>query len=169
MIPSLLLVALAGEAQAQSARSGTGYQPPNSTLGASVGTPWLVGGRGEAWFADELSAEIGAGTFGAVEDGFGLDLAVRWRPDGLCLGCDRRALVTIGLGLGGTIEPAPGFDGPWQFAAGPDLAVTFVYWFGPTYGLAISARGGGGPGWTGDRFDELTPTPWAFGTLGLAF
>jgi hypothetical protein len=162
---ALLAVAALSEAEAQS----QGYQSPNSTIGASVGTPWLVGGRGEAWFADELSAEIGAGTLGAVGDGFGLDAAVRWRPDGLCFGCTSRALLTLGIGIGGTIEPAPEFDGPWQFAVGPDVAATFVYWFGPTYGLAISARGGVGPGWTGDVFDELTPEPWAFGTLGLAF
>ena len=145
------------------------YEPPNSTLGVSVGTPWLVGGRGEAWFADELSAELGGGTLGDVGTGFGLDTAVRWRPDVLCLGCEYRVSVTFGVGIAGLVEPAPGFDGPWAFAVGPDLIGTFVYWFSPTYGLALSARGGAGPGWVGDDFDAITLRPWAFGTVGLAF
>ncbi|MEZ4238691.1 MAG: hypothetical protein R3F59_21575 [Myxococcota bacterium] len=165
MIPLMLFAALPAWAR----DTGVGYQPPNSTLGVSGGTPWLVGARGEAWFADELSGEIGGGTLGEVDDNFGVDFAVRWRPDALCFGCESRALLTFGVAVAALIEPAPGFEGPWDFAVGPDLAATFVYWFGPTYGLAISARGGVGAGWTGDVFDEVTPRPWGFGTLGLAF
>ena len=145
------------------------YEPPNSTLGVSVGTPWLIGGRGEAWFADELSAELGAGTLGEVGNGFGLDTAVRWRPDILCFGCEFRLQLTFGIGIGALVVPDLELDGPWAFAVGPDLAGTFVYWFGPTYGLAISARAGMGAGWVGDDFSELTPKPWAWGTIGLAF
>lgn len=165
MIEALLFAATlsTGSARAQ------GYQTPNSTIGPSVGLPWLIGGRGEAWFADELSVELGAGTLGQVGDGFGMDAALRWRPDALCFGCEARTLLTLGVGVGSTIEPAPGFDGPWQFAVGPDLVATFIYWFGPTYGLAISARGGAGAGWEGTAIDEPSFAPWAFGTVGLAF
>ena len=77
----------------------------------------LIGGRGEAWFADELSAELGAGTLGEVGDGFGVDTAVRWRPDILCIGCEYRVAVSFGVGIGGTITPDPQFDGPWAFAS----------------------------------------------------
>ena len=145
------------------------WEPPNSTLGVSGGTPWLVGARGEAWFADELSAEVGAGTLGEVGEGFGVDTAVRWRPDLLCFGCEYRVALSLGVGIGGLVEPDLQLDGPWAFAVGPDLAATFVYWFSPTYGLAVSARGGIGAGWSGDAFDEIAPRPWAFGTIGLAF
>lgn len=144
------------------------YQPPNSTLGASLGYPSLVGGRGEAWLADELSAEIGAGTLGAA-DPFGFDLTFRWRPDILCLACDKRALVTFGIGVGSTIIPPVGFEGPWAFAVGPDLAATAVYWLSPSLGLSLSAHGGVGPGWVGDALDEITVTPWGFGSFGLGF
>lgn len=150
-------------------QEGTGYQTPNSTIGASVGTPWLVGGRGEAWYADELTAEVGAGALGTVGEGLGVDVALRWRPDALCFGCTSRALATIGVGLGGTIEPVLTFDGPWTFAAGPDLAVTGVYWLSPTYGLALSLRGGGGWRWTGTALADGGVGPWGFATLGLAF
>lgn len=146
-----------------------GYQRPNSLVGPSVGSPWLVGGRGEAWYADELTAEIGAGALGAIGDGLGVDMALRWRPDGLCFGCESRTLLTIGVGVGGIIEPVLTFDGPWSFAAGPDLALTGVYWLSPTYGLALSLRGGAGYGWTGTAFDDYTIVPWGFATIGLAF
>lgn len=144
------------------------YQPPNSTLSASIGYPALLSGRGEAWLADELSVEIGAGALGEV-DPFGFDTSIRWRPDLLCFACGQRALVTLGFGAGGVINPPVGFDGPWAFAAGPDVAVTAIYWFSPVVGLSLSAHGGVGPGFVGDDFGDVSVEPWGFGGLGLAF
>jgi hypothetical protein len=144
------------------------HQSPNSTIGASVGSPYLLGGHGEAWLADEASVEVGAGALGGVEP-FGFDATLRWRPDILCLACGRRALVTLGVGVGTVVVPSVGFEGPWSFAAGPDLAATAVYWMSPAVGLALSVHGGIGPGWEGTAFDEITVAPWGFATAGLAF
>lgn len=145
-----------------------GHQQPNSTLGVSIGSPSLIGGHGEAWLADELSIEIGAGALGSVEP-FSFDATVRWRPDILCLACGHRALVTIGIGVGSVIVPSVGFEGPWSFAVGPDLAATGVYWMSPAVGLALSLHGGVGPRWEGTAFDALEVGPWGFATVGLAF
>src|SRR5205085_678083 len=128
------------------------YQSPNATVGVSVGTPWLVSVRGESWFADEASFEIGVGSFGAADSLIGLDYAIRWRPDFACFGCETRVLGTFGLGLGGTItsdidlDGGSAFDDPWGWAVGPDLAGTFTYWLSPTIGLTLTGRGGGGRG-----------------------
>lgn len=151
------------------------YQSPNSTVGVSVGTPWLVSVRGEAWFADEASFELGVGALGRAESQVGLDWALRWRPDFACLGCESRALVTFGLGVGGTVQSDLSFDGgaafddPWGFAVGPDLAATFAWWLSPTMGLTLGARGGVGAAWAGSDLDVIEPGSWAFLTGGLAF
>jgi hypothetical protein len=145
------------------------FQPPNSIIGVSVGYPWLIGGRGEAWFADEGSVELGAGTAGDVGDTLGTDWAVRWRPDFACLNCGEQILVTFGLGLGGLVVPDLQLDGPWEFAVGPDLVATGVLWFSTTVGFQLSGRVGIGPGWVGDEFDAIEAKPWAFLTAGLAF
>ena len=149
------------------------YQSPNSTVGVSAGTPWLLSLRGEAWFANEASFEIGVGSLGAVDQRLGFDYALRWRPDFACLGCETRALATFGLGVGGTIASTLAFDGavddPWGWAVGPDLAVTGTYWLSPTIGLMLSGRGGVGAAWLGSEFDAIEPGFWAFGTGGLAF
>ncbi|MEQ1570673.1 MAG: hypothetical protein ABMA64_33905 [Myxococcota bacterium] len=141
------------------------YQPPNSTLSASAGTPWLVGGRGEAWYADELSIEVGAG----IDDPgpVGIDAALRWRPDAICVACDRRAMLTFGVGVGAVLHPDFAFEDPLPWAVGPDAIATFVYWFSPAYGLAISGRGGAGPRFAGTSLDGVEP--WGFGAIGIAF
>src|SRR5688500_4087670 len=134
---------------------GQGYQPPNSTVGAGIGLPWLVSVRGEAWFADEGSFQLGVGTLGQIEQRLGLDWALRWRPDFACVGCDGRVLGTFGAGVGGTvasdIDLAGGsaFDDAWGFAAGPDLAGTFTYWMTNTAGLMATGNGGVGAAWAG--------------------
>jgi hypothetical protein len=144
------------------------FDSPNSTVGASGGYPWLVGGRAEAWFADELSFELGAGALGEA-DPLGVDLTFRWRPDVLCFACGGRALVTLGIGVTGLVRPDFELEDPWAWAVGPDVAATFVYWFNPAYGLMVGAHGGAGPGFVGDAFDDPSVEPWVFGTFGLAF
>ncbi|MEQ1507821.1 MAG: hypothetical protein ABMB14_36670 [Myxococcota bacterium] len=150
-----------------------GYQPPNSTIGPAVGYPWLIGGRGEAWFGDEITGELGAGTGsltdGADGDGLGVDLTFRWRPDALCFGCESRVQASFGVGLTGLVTPDLALDGPWGVTVGPDLAMTALYWFSPTYGIALTIHGGAGAGWLGDDFDAVEVRPWGFATVGLAF
>jgi len=149
------------------------YQVPNTVVGLSfgtVGTP-VLGVRGEAWFADEGSFELGANALLAsdVDDVLVADWAIRWRPDFACLNCGEQVLVTFGLGLGGLVAPDLELDGPWSFAVGPDLVATGVVWFSTNVGFQLSGRFGIGPGWEGDNFDEIEATPWAFLSLGLAF
>lgn len=145
------------------------WQPPNSTLGASVGLPNTLGGHGEAWFADELSLAVGAGTTmdPPKDTPMGMDAAFRWHPEPLCLLCDRRAMVTLAVGAGCVVLPDVQLDAPWDWAVGPELSATFVYWFSPAYGLSVTANGGGGPALHGTQMDGARP--WMFGTLGLAF
>src|SRR5687767_13848408 len=92
-----------------------GYRSPNSTVGVSVGTPWLVSLRGEAWVGDEASFEVGVGTLGAVDQQIGLDWAIRWRPDFACFGCDGRVLATLGVGVGGLVTSDLALDGGSAF------------------------------------------------------
>lgn len=154
---------------ASTAFAQQGYPSPNSTLGVSVGTPWLLGGRAEAWFADEASFEAGAGTLGAIGDGLGVDWAIRWRPDFVCIACDQRVQGSFGVGVGGLVTPDFTFDGPWAFAVGPDLVGTFVFWIDTKIGLQASGRAGVGAGWVGDDFSEVAAEPWLFLTVGMAF
>lgn len=148
------------------------HQPPNSVLGVTVGATadgaFGLGGRGEAWIADEVSVELGMTTDPDFA-GFGADLALRWRPDALCFACDRRVLATFGVGIAGSTVPDVKLASPWPWAVGPDVVGTVVYWLSPTYGLALSLRGGGGPRFVGDALDAAEPAGWGFATLGLAF
>ena len=154
---------------AGAAPAAGGFQAPNSILAVGVGTPSLLSVRGEAWLGDEVEGELGVGVDGFDDPAFGADYAVRWRPDFTCFGCGGRVLVTLGLGLGGTVGPPPGFEGPWAFAAGPDLAGNLVAWVGPTVGLELGLRGGVGPGWVGTAFDRVAVRQWAIVSAGVAF
>jgi hypothetical protein len=148
------------------------FQPPNTWFGVTAGASpagVVFGARGEAWLYDEVSVELGAAT-DADLDALHADLAFRWRPDGLCFGCDGRTQVTFGVGLAGFTTPDLQLDGPWAWAVGPDLVGTFVQWLGPAQGLTVSLRGGGGAAAVGDPRDSaLEPTGWVFGSVGLAF
>jgi hypothetical protein len=152
-----------------SAQSTPGYTWPNSVLGVTAGTPTTLGLRGEQWLSDDVEGELGVGvqSFESFDPTF--DWALRWRPDFACFGCGSRALVTIGIGPGGTVVPPPAFDGPWGFAVGADLGVNLIVWTGPSVGVNVSGRGGGGVAWTGTDFSALGGTGWVMGTLGLAF
>ena len=141
---------------------------PNSMIGFSVGTPWLVGGRAEAWLADTVSGELGAGTLGAVED-VGFDFAIRWRPDFACLNCGERVLATIGLGIGGLVVPDFQLEDPWELAVGPDLSASGIVWLSSRVGIHLTGRAGVGPGWVWTDFSEVEARPWAFLSTGLAF
>ena len=152
---------------------------PNSLLGVSVGSPAFVSVRGETWFSAGGTVELGGGVplatvqawlnGNSAEESAMFDLALRWRPRSLCFGCGDRALLTLGFGIGGTVEPTPDFVGAWTYAAGPDVAVSGVVWASPTLGFHLTGRVGGGPSWVGTDLEELEPALWAFGTLGIAF
>ncbi|MBX2799560.1 MAG: hypothetical protein KTR31_17925 [Myxococcales bacterium] len=155
------------------------FQSPNSTIAVSGGSPSALSLRGEAWLGASTSGEIGVGLpadqltnlfgdeSGAVAPIF--DWALRWRPKPLCFGCGQRALISLGVGLGGTVTPDLELVGPWTYSAGLDLAGTGVYWFSPTFGLQATLRAGGGPQWVGPNLDEPEPAVWLFGGVGLAF
>jgi hypothetical protein len=155
--------------EAQAAPQGSGFQSPNSILAVSVGSPTLLSIRGSAWLGDEIEGELGVGADQFDDLVLGFDYALRWRPDFACFGCGERVLVTIGLGIGGTVVPPPGFDGPWAFSAGPDLAANLVGWVSPTVGLQLGVRGGIGPAWVGTEFGEFEVEPWGFVSAGVAF
>jgi hypothetical protein len=160
------LLGLAVPALAQ-APADVDYTPPNNTVHAAVGTPYLLSVQAEQWFADQVSAQIGVGTDGAFES-FGADWAIRWRPDFACFNCGERALVTLGVGPGGVIDA--NFAGEeWGFVVGGDLDATGVYWFSTSVGFTLSVHGGLGAGWLGTSFDAIEPGYWLFGGAGLAF
>jgi hypothetical protein len=128
-----------------------------------------VGGRGEAWLAEGVSGELGAGTLGEVGDAVGFDWALRWRPDFACLNCGEQVLATFGLGVGGLVVPDFQLEDPWELAVGPDLAATGVVWLSKRVGIHLTGRVGVGPGWLGTDFSTVEVKPWAFLTAGLAF
>lgn len=148
------------------------FQQPNSVLGVTVGAgpegEVELGGRGEAWLADELSVELGV-TTPTTLDRWTADAAVRWRPDVLCLACEERALVSFGVGVGGFVVPDVTLEGPWSWTVGPDLAATFVYWAAPSMGLSVCARGGFGGRVVGEAIDDAALTGWGYASVGLAF
>lgn len=164
----LLPVVLATTASAQST---PGFRRPSSVLAVTAGSPVLVGLRAEQWLTDDLEGEIGAGLRSTDLDPLPLafDWALRWRPDFACLGCGGRALVTLGVGPGGTVVPPAGFDGPWAFAVGADLGANLVVWTSPNVALQLGVRGGGGAGWTGTDVGALGGAGWGAGSLGVAF
>jgi len=147
--------------------SAQDFQAPNSLLWGAVGTPWLVSGRGEAWMADQVSFELGAGGLGP-DASLGFDWAIRWRPDPLCINCGERDLVTIGIGPGGLVVPPLDQDN-WGLAAGGDLGVNYVHWMSPTLGLTVSGRAGLGAQWPDLDFGDAELGFWAFGGAGVAF
>jgi len=159
-----MMLALCGVSMSASAQD---FQSPNSLLWASVGSPWLVGARGEAWFADQASFEVGGGGLGP-DASLGFDWAIRWRPDPLCINCGERDLVTIGLGPGGWVIP-PIDDDQWGLSVGGDLGVNYVHWLSPTLGLTVSGRGGVGAGWVDLDVSDASLAWWAFGGAGVAF
>jgi hypothetical protein len=145
------------------------FDPPNSTVSVSAGLggeALALGVRGEAWLGDELSGELGVTTDPDFAI-FGADLALRWRPDIVCIACDRRALGTFGIGVGGFLTPDLQLEDPWQWAVGPDAIATFVYWFDTAHGLTVSVRGGGGPKFNGTEMDGAAG--WGIGSVGFAF
>jgi hypothetical protein len=160
------MILLVASASAQSPESD--FPWPNSMIGFSVGTPWLVGGRAEAWLADAVSGELGAGTLGEVED-IGFDWAIRWRPDFACLNCGEQVLATFGVGIGGLVVPDLQLEDPWELAVGPDLSVSGIVWVSSRVGFHLTGRAGVGPGWVGTDFSEIEARPWAFLSTGLAF
>ena len=146
------------------------YQSPNSLVGVGAGTPSIVSLRGEAWFAEEASFEVGLGLPSDFElSNMNADAALRWRPDIACIGCGGRILATFGLGVGSVFGPSDGFGGPWAFAVGPDLIGTGIYWLTPQLGAQLSLRGGFGPAWVGTNFDDVGTAGWFMGSAGLAF
>jgi len=147
--------------------SAQDYQAPNTLLWASVGSPWLLGVRGEAWMADQVSFELGGGGLGP-DATLGFDWAARWRPDPLCINCGNRDLITLGVGPGGWVIP-PIDDDAWGLAVGGDLGANYVHWFTPTFGFTLSARGGVGAGWVDLAFDDAELAWWAFGGAGMTF
>jgi hypothetical protein len=168
----LLPVVLAATASAQSAPAAApAFRRPSSVLAVTAGSPVLVGVRAEQWLTDDVEGELGAGLQSTDTDPLALafDWAIRWRPDFACLGCGGRALVTFGLGPGGTVVPPAGFDGPWAFAVGADLGANLVVWVSPNMALQLGARGGGGAAWTGTEFGALGGAGWGAGSLGVAF
>lgn len=155
---------------AVSSALGQDYQSPNSVVGVGAGTPSLLSVRGEAWFAEEATFELGIG----VPQGFDVasptaDVALRWRPDIACINCGGRVLANFGIGAGSVFGPQDGFGGPWAFAVGPDVAGTGVYWLSSQLGLQVSLRGGFGPAWVGTDFDAIDTAGWFMGSAGLAF
>jgi hypothetical protein len=146
------------------------FRRPSSLLGVTAGTPVLLGARGSQWLTDDVEGSLGVGVSDLEGDlDLAADWAIRWRPDFACLGCGGRALVTLGIGPGGTVTPPAGFDGPWGFAVGADLAADLVVWVSPNLGLHLGVHGGGGAGWTGTELGEAGGTGWGAGTLGVAF
>lgn len=160
------LIGLGAAAMAQ-APADQDYQPPNTTVQAALGTPYLVALRGEQWLAEGVSGQLGVAADSTFES-FGGTWAVRWRPDFACINCGERIMVTLGLGPGGLV--GADFDGgPWGFTVGGDLDATGVYWFSTSVGLSVSVNGGLGASWIGTDFGALDTTPWFYGALGLAF
>jgi hypothetical protein len=148
-----------------------GWRYPSSVVGISAGSPSLLSVRGEQWLADDIEAEVGAGLRALEVEpvSAAFDWALRWRPDVACLGCGGRALVSFGVGPGGTVVPGPGFEGPIAFAVGGDVGANLVIWLNPNLGLNLSGRGGGGVGWTGSAVGDLAGAGWGMGTVGFAF
>lgn len=163
----MLLWTFVATASAQDA--GPGFKWPNSLVGVTGGTPMLLGLRGEQWLSDDVTGELGVGVTTVDDLELAFDWAFRWRPDFACLGCGTKALVTIGVGPGGTVIPPAGFDGPWVYSVGLDLGVNGVAWVGPAIGLTAGVRVGGGAQVEGTEFDDLAGTGWVMGSAGLAF
>lgn len=157
---------LAGTAQAQELAEVTDFQPPNTLVWASVGQPWVLSVRGEAWLADEITGELGVGGLG--DDALGLDWAIRWRPDALCIGCGGSDLLTIGLGPGGLVAPPVERD-DWGVVLGGDLGVAYVHWLSKKTGLTVAGRGGAGAAFVDADIGNSELGWWAFGGVGLAF
>ncbi len=165
---------------ATTALAAPSFSMPNSTVGVSVGGPAFMWVRGEAWYARDLSVEVGGGVpLATLESWFSgegssgeparFDAAARWRPRSLCFGCGRAAMATLGFGVGTVVTPNVELVGPWRYAVGPDLVGTAVFWFSPTVGLQVTGRIGGGPEWEGSSLGDPTARLWGFGTVGFAF
>jgi len=161
-----VVVAIAFTSSAAHAQKADDFPSPNTLLWGSVGQPWLASVRGEAWFSDEATGELGVGGFG--DDTLGLDWAIRWRPDVLCFGCGGADLLTIGIGPGGLVAPPVDRD-DWGITAGGDLGLAYVHWLSKKTGLTVAARGGAGAAFTDLNVDQAGFGWWAFGGVGLAF
>jgi len=143
------------------------WPEPNVIVGVSAGRPAAIALRAEAWLADQLSAEVGFGLPRFDVETLSADLTLRLRPDLFCVGCGRRDLLVVGVGLAGVGTADADFD-DWRLVVGPDVAVTGVHWFTPELGLQATVRGGLGPVLGPDASFEAVDW-WTFGSLGLSF